>query len=124
MELLFTVLVYLAFAGALASWIAGAVFYARTLRTLGADGPANWLGAPAVADQGRGRRTGRAGQQIAGRLLCLPDDCLRGILGFGQPSSRREIETPMPVDVLMPALSPTMEKGNLSKWMKAEGDKG
>jgi pyruvate dehydrogenase E1 component beta subunit len=29
----------------------------------------------------------------------------------------------MPVDVLMPALSPTMEKGNLSKWMKAEGDK-
>src|SRR5712671_7191995 len=29
----------------------------------------------------------------------------------------------MPVDVLMPALSPTMEKGNLSKWMKSEGDK-
>src|ERR1044072_376047 len=29
----------------------------------------------------------------------------------------------MPVQVLMPALSPTMEKGNLSKWMKSEGDK-
>ena len=29
----------------------------------------------------------------------------------------------MPVQVLMPALSPTMEKGNLSKWVKAEGDK-
>src|SRR6187401_1146453 len=29
----------------------------------------------------------------------------------------------MPVEVLMPALSPTMEKGNLSKWMKSEGDK-
>ena len=29
----------------------------------------------------------------------------------------------MPVDVLMPALSPTMEKGNLSRWMKSEGDK-
>src|SRR5467141_2688315 len=29
----------------------------------------------------------------------------------------------MPVDVLMPALSPTMEKGNLSKWIKSEGDK-
>jgi pyruvate dehydrogenase E1 component beta subunit len=28
----------------------------------------------------------------------------------------------MPVEVLMPALSPTMEKGNLSKWMKSEGD--
>src|SRR3979411_3070113 len=29
----------------------------------------------------------------------------------------------MPVDVLMPALSPTMEKGNLAKWIKSEGDK-
>src|SRR5213082_1669888 len=29
----------------------------------------------------------------------------------------------MPVDVLMPALSPTMEKGNLAKWVKKEGDK-
>ncbi len=26
-------------------------------------------------------------------------------------------------DVLMPALSPTMEKGNLAKWLKKEGDK-
>ena len=25
-------------------------------------------------------------------------------------------------DVLMPALSPTMEKGNLAKWLKKEGD--
>ena len=28
----------------------------------------------------------------------------------------------MPIEVLMPALSPTMEKGNLSKWLKQEGD--
>jgi pyruvate dehydrogenase E1 component beta subunit len=28
----------------------------------------------------------------------------------------------MPIDVLMPALSPTMEKGNLSKWLKKEGE--
>jgi pyruvate dehydrogenase E1 component beta subunit len=28
----------------------------------------------------------------------------------------------MPVDVLMPALSPTMESGTLSKWLKKEGD--
>jgi pyruvate dehydrogenase E1 component beta subunit len=28
----------------------------------------------------------------------------------------------MPIEVLMPALSPTMEKGNLAKWLKAEGD--
>ena len=32
------------------------------------------------------------------------------------------IERPMPTQVLMPALSPTMEKGNLSKWLKKEGD--
>jgi pyruvate dehydrogenase E1 component beta subunit len=29
----------------------------------------------------------------------------------------------MPIQVLMPALSPTMEKGNLAKWHKGEGDK-
>jgi pyruvate dehydrogenase E2 component (dihydrolipoamide acetyltransferase) len=29
----------------------------------------------------------------------------------------------MPVNILMPALSPTMEKGNLAKWLKQEGDK-
>jgi pyruvate dehydrogenase E2 component (dihydrolipoamide acetyltransferase) len=29
----------------------------------------------------------------------------------------------MPINILMPALSPTMEKGNLAKWLKREGDK-
>jgi pyruvate dehydrogenase E2 component (dihydrolipoamide acetyltransferase) len=29
----------------------------------------------------------------------------------------------MPVNILMPALSPTMEKGKLAKWLKKEGDK-
>ncbi|MCZ4089493.1 pyruvate dehydrogenase complex E1 component subunit beta [Sinorhizobium psoraleae] len=29
----------------------------------------------------------------------------------------------MPVEILMPALSPTMEEGTLSKWLKNEGDK-
>ncbi len=28
----------------------------------------------------------------------------------------------MPIEILMPALSPTMEKGNLAKWLKMEGD--
>ncbi len=28
----------------------------------------------------------------------------------------------MPIEILMPALSPTMTEGNLAKWMKAEGD--
>jgi pyruvate dehydrogenase E1 component beta subunit len=31
-------------------------------------------------------------------------------------------EASMPIEVLMPALSPTMEKGNLAKWLKKEGD--
>ena len=29
----------------------------------------------------------------------------------------------MPIKILMPALSPTMEHGNLAKWIKKEGDK-
>ena len=29
----------------------------------------------------------------------------------------------MPTQILMPALSPTMEQGKLSKWLKKEGDK-
>src|ERR1700737_5665474 len=29
----------------------------------------------------------------------------------------------MAVNILMPALSPTMEKGNLAKWREKEGDK-
>ncbi len=28
----------------------------------------------------------------------------------------------MPIDILMPALSPTMTEGNLAKWLKSEGD--
>jgi pyruvate dehydrogenase E2 component (dihydrolipoamide acetyltransferase) len=28
----------------------------------------------------------------------------------------------MPINILMPALSPTMERGNLAKWLKKEGD--
>jgi pyruvate dehydrogenase E2 component (dihydrolipoamide acetyltransferase) len=29
----------------------------------------------------------------------------------------------MPIEILMPALSPTMKEGNLAKWLKKEGDK-
>src|SRR6218665_3705471 len=29
----------------------------------------------------------------------------------------------MPINILMPALSPTMEKGNLARWLKKEGEK-
>ena len=31
--------------------------------------------------------------------------------------------SPMAIDILMPALSPTMEQGKLAKWLKKEGDK-
>src|SRR5215831_4531809 len=37
--------------------------------------------------------------------------------------SQHEHKKPMPIPVLMPALSPTMEKGNLAKWVKHQGDK-
>src|SRR4029077_16723223 len=29
----------------------------------------------------------------------------------------------MPIDIRMPALSPTMEKGNLARWLKKEGER-
>jgi pyruvate/2-oxoglutarate dehydrogenase complex dihydrolipoamide acyltransferase (E2) component len=29
----------------------------------------------------------------------------------------------MPIDILMPALSPTMEEGTLAKWLKKKGDR-
>ena len=40
------------------------------------------------------------------------------------PLSARKLhpELTMPIQVLMPALSPTMEKGNLAKWLKKEGE--
>ncbi|MEQ9088951.1 MAG: biotin/lipoyl-containing protein, partial [Alphaproteobacteria bacterium] len=28
----------------------------------------------------------------------------------------------MPIEITMPALSPTMEEGTLAKWLKSEGD--
>src|SRR3954468_1712957 len=48
---------------------------------------------------------------------------------MGEGTSRAQLRSPvssgsarMPITVLMPALSPTMEKGNLAKWLKKEGD--
>src|SRR5262245_45941367 len=31
-------------------------------------------------------------------------------------------ESNMPIEILMPALSPTMTEGNLAKWLKNEGE--
>src|SRR4249919_2245210 len=39
------------------------------------------------------------------------------------PTSYTEGGRKMPINILMPALSPTMEEGNLAKWLKNEGDK-
>src|SRR5215510_8020818 len=38
--------------------------------------------------------------------------------GFAPPTQRPE---EMPTEILMPALSPTMEEGKLAKWLVAEG---
>src|ERR1700730_16452823 len=56
-------------------------------------------------------------------VRCPPWRCRRW-----RPVSRGSAARPptgdasMPIQVLMPALSPTMEKGNLAKWHKKEGD--
>src|ERR1700732_392987 len=50
----------------------------------------------------------------------------RSLVGFprdGSQPPRISCEVSMPINILMPALSPTMEKGNLAKWLKKEGDK-
>src|ERR1700727_3159431 len=50
----------------------------------------------------------------------------RSSVGFpanGSQPARISCEVSMPTNILMPALSPTMEKGNLAKWLKKEGDK-
>ena len=50
------------------------------------------------------------------RALC------RRLSHIEETASGRKNVAPMPTEVLMPALSPTMEKGNLAKWLKKEGD--
>src|SRR5580692_7870570 len=50
----------------------------------------------------------------------------RSSVGFpanGRQPASISCEVSMPINILMPALSPTMEKGNLAKWLKKEGDK-
>src|SRR5437588_5809494 len=47
----------------------------------------------------------------------------RSIAAAPARSARTIRDALMPVNILMPALSPTMEKGNLAKWLKKEGDK-
>src|ERR1700749_3159506 len=39
------------------------------------------------------------------------------------PTTNFEKRSTMPIEILMPALSPTMTEGNLAKWTVKEGDK-
>ena len=48
---------------------------------------------------------------------------INGTMPRVETSEAGKGETAMPINVLMPALSPTMEKGNLAKWLKKEGDR-
>src|SRR5689334_9559010 len=44
------------------------------------------------------------------------------MLGYGlRPNPTYEEENDMPTEILMPALSPTMEEGKLAKWLVKEG---
>src|ERR1700733_8575887 len=52
-----------------------------------------------------------------------PKPSLAGLPANGSRPARISCEVSMPINILMPALSPTMEKGNLAKWLKKEGDK-
>ncbi len=68
-------------------------------------------GSPRHRRRGRGVRAGRSG---AGCIRAL--DRHSALSLRGGPENHAD-------EILMPALSPTMEEGNLSKWLKKEGDK-
>jgi pyruvate dehydrogenase E2 component (dihydrolipoamide acetyltransferase) len=45
-----------------------------------------------------------------------------GLMLFGDAARSRKGSLPMPIELKMPALSPTMEEGTLAKWLVKEGD--
>ena len=65
-----------------------------------------------------------AAMSLATNLRCRRHDPEKWAPVFGTIMLKRGVEglASMPIEVLMPALSPTMEKGNLAKWLKSEGD--
>ena len=74
------------------------------------------------------RRAGRA-RHRQGRADALRRQSRKARAAFGRRSGRGgqsrllPVGRAMPTNILMPALSPTMEKGNLAQWLKKEGDK-
>ena len=121
-------------AGAFASWIVGAVFYVKTLQAISHDPQQRGLMSRAIFAwmftvgrlQGAGVRSCLNRQQSARRFFRLRDCRRRGDIGGDQSRAGSPTKSPtdafMPIEVLMPALSPTMERGNLAKWLKKEGD--
>lgn len=74
------IVVYLAMAGAMASWVAGAVFYIRTLSAIGSDGESarlKWLAVfawPFAAGQLKGvaaEHAAKVNKSIVAFLVCL-----------------------------------------------------
>src|SRR6266550_8448820 len=61
-------------------------------------------------------RLSASGPHLIGRTLD-PDRRI----GF-EPREPPVTDTPMPIELKMPALSPTMEEGTLAKWLVKEGD--
>ena len=80
----------------------------------------DWLDAPVAQGDGQGcadalcRQSGKA--RAAERRLKSSRRSKPSLYGL------RAGRTHMPINILMPALSPTMEEGNLAKWLKKEGD--
>jgi biotin carboxyl carrier protein len=69
------------------------------------------------ADRRRSRRLRRAVARARGRRALH-----RHILAIRPWARRRGRDLLMPVELKMPALSPTMEEGTLAKWLVKEGD--
>src|SRR6185295_20134974 len=55
------------------------------------------------------------------RTRSLPP-CAKSATAPERASTRPVRGTDMPIEILMPALSPTMTEGNLAKWLKNEGE--
>ena len=67
-----------------------------------------------------GRPLGRRGDPEAAAVTGIGTEQFPG--SIAAPERQQESCSSMPIDILMPALSPTMEEGKLSKWLKKEGD--
>src|SRR5262245_13921428 len=70
-------------------------------------------------------RSGSSSDRQRGGGICHPRPgagSIRALHRCLQVIASPDARDAMPTPILMPALSPTMEKGNLAKWLKKEGD--